>query len=594
MNPKITPEHLQRLALVYVRQSSVMQTIEHTEGKRRQYALAETAAQLGFVSVETIDDDLGRSASGLVGRPGFQRLVSLVCSGTVGAVFCLEASRLARNGRDWHHLIDLCALVGALLIDPDGVYDPRLSNDRLLLGLKGTMSEYELSLLQQRGLAARECLAKRGELRFVLPPGFCWDALGRIELDPNERVREAIALVFRKFDELGTARQVWLWAKLHGIRLPVRRQGMRGAHLEWKVAAYHTIQSLLRHPMYAGAYVFGRTEKRVRVEGDRATKSAGHKKPPDRWTVLLRSHHPGYISWEDYERHQRMMAENAHMQKRASRRSARGGSALLTGLLRCGRCGRMLHVMYRTMSRRAHRYYCRGGQVRPCVGVGGIRIDRAVSEQLLAVVAPHAVEAAVEAMQRGTAAQEDVRRALIHELEEAEYEADLAARRYETVDPGQRLVARELEARWETTLARVRQIKQKLETIEAGRAAQPQVDRARLLELARDLSEVWNAPTVSMSTKHRIVRILVEEVVLDIDEKANEILLVVHWKGGRHGESRLGRGGSGGLPAERRPSAVDVLSRLGGKWTDRELGGDPESNALPSRGRCYLEGGGRA
>jgi len=210
MNSKITPEHLNRGAVVYVRQSTITQVMEHTESQRRQYALVEAARAAGFASIETIDDDLGRSGSGLMDRPGFQKLVAQVCAGAIGAVYCLEASRLARNGRDWHHLIDLCALVGTLVVDGDGVYDPRLVNDRLLLGLKGTMSEYELSLLRQRGLAARDSKAKRGELRFTLLPGYCWGETGRIEMDPDERVVSAIRMVFVKFRELGSARQVLL------------------------------------------------------------------------------------------------------------------------------------------------------------------------------------------------------------------------------------------------------------------------------------------------------------------------------------------------------------------------------------------------
>jgi DNA invertase Pin-like site-specific DNA recombinase len=237
MNPKITPEHLRRGAIVYVRQSTIGQVMEHTESKRRQYALADSARELGFASVSVIDDDLGRSGSGLVERPGFQKLVAAVCGGAVGSIFCLEASRLARNGRDWHHLIDLCALVNTLVIDGDGIYDPRLINDRLLLGLKGTMSEYELSLLRQRGLAARDAKARRGELRFALPPGYCWDELGRIEIDPDERVSEAIRLLFRKFQELGSARQVFLWARETKVKLPVLRQSPTGSGIEWREPA---------------------------------------------------------------------------------------------------------------------------------------------------------------------------------------------------------------------------------------------------------------------------------------------------------------------------------------------------------------------
>src|ERR1700675_2028371 len=224
MHSKITPEHLDRGAVVYVRQSTMGQVAEHTESQRRQYALAESARALGFASVTVIDDDLGRSGSGLVERPGFQKLVASVCSGVTGAVFCIEASRLARNGRDWHHLIDLCALAGALVIDPDGAYDPRLVNDRLLLGLKGTMSEYELSLLRQRGIAARDSKAKRGEYRFMLPPGFCWSKTGKVEIDPDEHVVEMVRLVFAKFRELGSARQVFLWLRSADLKMPVVRR----------------------------------------------------------------------------------------------------------------------------------------------------------------------------------------------------------------------------------------------------------------------------------------------------------------------------------------------------------------------------------
>jgi DNA invertase Pin-like site-specific DNA recombinase len=224
MNPKITPDHLSRGAVVYVRQSTMGQVAENTESQRRQYALAESARTIGFASVTVIDEDLGRSGSGLIERPGFQKLVASVCAGSIGAVFCIEASRLARNGRDWHHLIDLCALVGTLVIDPDGTYDPRLVNDRLLLGLKGTMSEYELSLLRQRGLAARDSKARRGELRFALPPGYCWNEVGQIEIDPDERISSAIRLILNKFRELGSARQVMLWAQDAALKLPVTRQ----------------------------------------------------------------------------------------------------------------------------------------------------------------------------------------------------------------------------------------------------------------------------------------------------------------------------------------------------------------------------------
>lgn len=575
MNSKITPEHLSRGAAVYVRQSSMAQVIEHTESKRRQYGLAESANSMGFASVATIDDDLGRSGSGTVDRPGFQKLVALVCSGSIGAVFCIEASRLARNGRDWHHLIDLCALVGTLIVDPDGVYDPRLVNDRLLLGLKGSMSEYELSLLRQRSQAARDSKAKRGELRFSLPPGYCWNELGKIDIDPDERIRETVQLVFRKFRELGSVRQVFLWIRQSAINLPVVRPGPAGHRVEWQTPAYHNLLPLLQHPIYAGAYVFGRRTQRILVVDGRARKTEGHLKPIEGWNVLLRNHHAGYISWEEFEDNQKMLAENAHMLGRTSRKSARGGRALLTGLMRCGRCGRMMRVFYGSKAGAAHRYQCVGDRAHIggslCVGIGGARVDRAAAARILEAVSPLAVEAAIQAEERLTAADRDVRQALTRELEEARYDASLAARRYEAVDPAKRLVARELEARWNAALERVAELERRLDHLQSATTSRPQIDRAGLMELVHDLPAAWNAPTTSPRARQRLTRILIEEVVIDLDDTSHEAVVLIHWSGGRHTELRVARRREGGYPEGQYPSPVEVIRKLGGQWPDREL-----------------------
>jgi len=329
MSSKITAEHRSRAAVVYVRQSTMAQVMSNLESQRRQYDLARAAEAGGFASVTVIDQDLGRSGSGIMERPGFERLVAMVCSGDVGAVYCIEASRLARNGRDWHHLIDLCALAGALVIDPDGVYDPRLVNDRLLLGLKGTMSEYELSLLRQRGIAARDSKARRGEFRFMLPPGFCWNEAGQIEMDPDEHVVETIRLIFAKFRELGSARQVFLWLRSVDIKMPVVLRNIDVCKLTWKAPAYHSVMQVLHNPLYAGAYAFGRKGQRTRIVDGRARKVSGFDKPRDQWNVLLRDQHPAYIGWQEYEDNQKLLLENAHMKKLCARKSGRGGRAPL-------------------------------------------------------------------------------------------------------------------------------------------------------------------------------------------------------------------------------------------------------------------------
>jgi DNA invertase Pin-like site-specific DNA recombinase len=575
MSRKITADHLARGAVVYVRQSTLGQVAENRESQRRQYALASTAKDAGFASVSVIDEDLGRSGSGLVERPGFQKLVGLVCSASIGAVYCIEASRLARNGRDWHHLIDLCALVGALVIDPDGTYDPKLVNDRLLLGLKGTMSEYELSLLRQRGLAARDAKAARGELRYTLPPGYCWNEIGQIEIDPDERVAQAIRLVFAKFRELGSARQVLLWARDEAVRLPVIHQGPQGGRIDWRAPAYHTVIAILKHPIYAGAYVFGRTTQRTSMVAGRARKTEGHKKPRAAWNVLLHDHHPGYISWADFEENQKMLAENAHMKKRAARKSARGGRALLSGLVRCGRCGRMMRVFYGSGASHAHRYQCRGddahGGTGLCIGIGGVRVDRAVAAKILEAVSDHGIEAALCAAERSRQNDEMLCQAVRQDLEEARYEASLAARRYEAVDPTKRLVARELEARWNSTLERVVALEARLEGLAAEAGAGPRVDRAALMALAHDLPAAWNAASADPRTKQRITALLIQEVMIDLDDQTHEAVVTMHWTGGRHSQARIVRPRCGSGPGVHPASPVEVVRKLAGQWPDGQL-----------------------
>lgn len=589
MNSKITPDHLGRGTIVYVRQSTMSQVVGNTESQKRQYALVEQARAAGFVSVTVIDDDLGRSGSGLVERPGFQRLVTAVCAGSVGAVLCLEASRLARNGRDWHHLVDLCALAGTLVIDPDGVYDSRLVNDRLLLGLKGTMSEYELSLLRQRGLEARDSKARRGELRFTLPPGYCWTEAGRIEIDPDERVSGAIRMVLGKFRELGSARQVFLWSRQEQLMLPVVQRNLSTCKILWRAPAYHSVMQILRNPIYAGAYAFGRTGNRTTAVDGRARKTSGHHRAMTDWGALLHDHHDGYITWREFEDNQRLLQENAHMQKRASRKAARGGRALLTGLVRCGHCGRMMRVFYGMRSGHAHRYQCRGDDAHVgaglCIGIGGVRIDRAVVAQMLEAVSGRAVEAALLAADQMAKADDDVRQALERDLEGARYEASLAARRYDLVDPAKRHVVRELEARWNTALERVAQIERRLADLNAQAAARPRIDREALMRLAHDLPTAWNAPTTDARTRQRLTHILVHEVVIDLDDAANEAVVLIHWVGGCHTEVRVPRVKTGRYPADRRPSPVEVMRKLGGQWPDRELA------VTMNRMRCKTEDG---
>jgi DNA invertase Pin-like site-specific DNA recombinase len=543
MNSKITQDHLGRRAIIYVRQSTSSQVISNHESQKRQYALKHSAGALGFRNVEVIDEDLGRSGSGTVERPGFQRLVGAVCAEEVGAIFCIEASRLARNGRDWHLLIDLCALLGTLVIDLDGVYDPKLINDRLLLGIKGTMSEFELHLLRQRSREALDAKAKRGELEIGLPVGFCW-ADGLVDLDPDRRVQEVIRMVFQKFQEFRSVRQSLLWFLDEALFLPVRNRALHGSEVHWRIAVYHRLHSILTSPVYAGAYSYGRTESRTQVIDGTPRKTEGHRKSRDRWSVLIRDHHPGYLSWDQYEENQRILADNAHVKKDSGRKSGRGGKALLVGLLRCRRCGRRLRVRYSGTDGEQHRYTCKGDELRGdrafCLAIGGIRTDRAVGLEILKAVEPHAIE------------------------------ATLAERRYERCDPDNRLVADELEARWNAALERVTELEQALAgaTLVSSTAEGP--DRESLLALAANLPAVWNAPSTEASMKQRIAAILIQEVVVDVDEEADESALVIHWSGGRHSDLRLPRRSTGRQPRTDL-EAVEVVQRMAGRWPDKEI-----------------------
>lgn len=574
MNSKLTNDRLNRRGIVYLRQSSPQQVFHNQESQRRQYGLADEARELGFRDVLVIDEDLGRTGSGLVERPGFQRLVAEVCTGEVGAVFCIEASRLARNGRDWHHLVWMCGLVGAVLVDFDGVYDPNLVNDRLLLGMKGEMAAFELSLLRQRSLEAMRQKARRGELQFCLPVGLCWTKNGKIEMDPDRRIQESLHLVFNKMTELGSARQVLLWFRREKITLPAFYREQREYRLVWKLPTYHNILEILTNPLYAGAYAYGKTETRTRIVEGQAHKTDGHNKPPSEWIALIQDHHAGYIPWEQYERNQAMIAANAYMKSCTGPKAGRGGRALLAGLLRCRRCGRMLHVAYKGRNLQG-RYRCDSAQLNYgedwCISFGGLRPDEAVAQEVLEAIGGNAVEAALEAAEQMRQQREVRRRAAERELEQARYEARLAERRYEAVDPEQRLVAAELEARWNAALQKVRDLERNLQTVESDPHSVAIPSKELLLSLAQDLPAVWNAPSTDMRLKQRIVRILIREIVADIDEEKHEIVLLLHWAGGRHSELRIKKNADGRHRRCTSLEAVEVARRMAGQFSDEQI-----------------------
>ncbi|MFQ5792014.1 MAG: recombinase family protein, partial [Acidobacteriota bacterium] len=357
MSEKLTTHHLERRAIVYVRQSSHQQLLHNTEGRRLQYEMEKRVRDLGWQETEVIDEDLGRSATTTAGRSGFQRMVAEVCLGKVGAVAAFEVSRFARNNRDWHQLIEMCGMVDTLLIDHEAIYDLRRPNDRLLLGLKGSMSEYELDLLRQRSLEARWAKARRGELVIQAPVGFRKTADQRLEKDPDLRVQHAIELIFTKFFELGSARQAAMWFIEHGVELPAKRWEATGWETRWRRPAFRNVISVLKEPTYAGAYAYGRTTSRMEVVDGIRHKTAV-RKPLEEWTVLIREHHDGYISWEEFKRVQKMLEDNVSDFRSRGPGAPKRGPALLAGLLRCRRCGRKLLVAYSGKNASVPRYQC--------------------------------------------------------------------------------------------------------------------------------------------------------------------------------------------------------------------------------------------
>ena len=577
---KLSASHLRRTAFVYVRQSSQAQVERNVESTDRQYGLVERAVELGFAreQVEVIDEDLGISGSGLSDRSGFARLAAEVALGHAGLVLGLEVSRLARNSADWYRLLDLCGVTDTLIGDSDGLYHPGSFNDRLLLGLKGTMSEAELHVLRARLEGGIRNKAKRGELRRGLPVGFVWgEGDGEVLLDPDEAISGAIAVIFERFGELGSVRQVWLWMRSERLQFPMRR--FQGAEVEWVTPTYHQVHSVLGNPVYAGAYVYGKTRRERYVDEHGQPRKRIRRLPQADWEVLIWEHHLGFIDKATFEANRERIARNTRPRAHEPGGAVREGQALLQGIAVCARCGRKLKVHYQ--GRRGHQspaYHCPSSILVEnrghwCLRIGGTRIDQAVAGALLAALTPAGVKAALRAAE---ALEQDHDAALAQwrlQVERAEYEAERAERRYRAVEPEHRLVARGLEREWEQTLSALAAAQAELELRKRQRPRTlTDAEREQLLALGTDLGRVWSAPTTTDRERKQLLRALIEEVIIDANREERRATLTIRWRGGAITELAVA------LPRPQPAIRTDedtiaLLERLAAHYPDAQIAG---------------------
>ncbi len=569
----VTDAHRRRRAVVYVRQSTLERVERNTESGARQYALRQRAVELGWpaAAVAVVDEDTGRSASSAEGRLGFKELVAEVGLGNVGLVLALEVSRLARSSADWHQLLDLCALTATLIVDQDGVHSPADFNDRLLLGLKGTMSEAELHLIRSRLDGGLRNKAERGELRLALPVGLDRDEDGRIVRCPDEQVRHAIERVFCLWRRLGSAHQVVMELIAEGQKLPRRSVGQRRIH--WARPSYGAVHDFLTNPAYAGAFVFVRRRREKRLDPDGRVRVRDVEVPLEQWSVCLPEHHPGYVGWDEYLATRERLRANVRPRGEGGG-AAREGAALLQGLVRCGRCGRRMQVGYAGTGGKVRRYACvRGRDLhatgKACQSLGGLRLDKAVVAAFLEAVTPAAVAATAGAI-RALEDQHEQRLAGQRlALECAEFEADRARRQFDACEPEHRLVARTLERALEEALAAVERERSRLAALE--QAPLTKGEREAVARLARDLPRLWDAETTTDRDRKQLLRELIREVVVTVHAAERRAEVELCWEGGARSELGVrlnARGPSGGRIAE---DTLELIRRLPEHHPDRQI-----------------------
>jgi DNA invertase Pin-like site-specific DNA recombinase len=578
MPGEITRDHLSRLAYIYIRQSSQRQVEQHSSGRQVQYNLVQRAKDLGWADekIKIIDEDLGVSATGTNRRSGFEKLLSHICRGKIGAIFFLYASRLARNGKDWHTVLNLCSLFNVLIIDRSASYDPRLPNDRLWLGMQGSFSEYEVSQMQLRAREAILQKASKGELFTLLPAGLVVTEDGRhVELDPDQRIQQAIGGVFARFDQLRSVRQLTIEYQKNQLELPVRNI-RNGFQLQWRIPAYHTVYRILTNPLYAGIYRYPRTKTITRIKDGNIVKTSGHKLAKDDKVVLIHDLFPAYITKEQYYRNQQIIADNATMKSSTSSGAPREGKSILSGLLFCGHCSRKLWVRYPASD--SYPYYFCAGEVNAdirngCISFGGRYLDLLVVNEMMNVVQPQAVEVAMRAEHKLHQQTQQQSEARCYALAQARYEADRIERQLNQVDPANHLVFNTLTQRWQQALEQVDDLYHQYQQFESQHQPLNEQQRQRLFELADDLTKVWYHPQADAKIKKRIIRLLIKQVwVKLINDKT--IKATIHWHGGVHTEyefQRRHRRATVNKPSALPLSIQELIGKLARVCDDKQI-----------------------
>jgi DNA invertase Pin-like site-specific DNA recombinase len=568
MYQKVQPYHLNKIAYLYLRQSTPQQLIDHQESLRVQLRLKDKLEELGFGDrIEVVDSDLGKSAAGYMERNGFNYIMTNVCHERAGAVASWEASRLARSHFEWQKLIRFCKVSWTLVIDESGIYDPTNLDDMAMLGIKAALSEYELNLLVKRAQAGILEKASRGELYRVVPTGYYLTGDNKLEMDPNERIRETIQLVFDKFDQEGSARQVLLWFLDNHIEFPkVSSQG-GNRQMIWEPPGYSTIYGVLTNPIYAGAYVYGRTKTKTMIRNNQLVKTSGHPVAPQDWTECQLDHHEGYISWERFVNNRQRLGENAGRNSACCKGAARMGSSLLAGLIHCGHCGRRLAVKYSGRQGKSVRYVCPGAQSRgqalgQCFSISANKLERAVVREVLQTIQPAGITAALEAEQQLSTTKSDRQRWLQLELEQARYEADRRERQFNAVEPENRLVIRELQALWDQALNKVERLEQDLKREQENHRPIDESQRQQLYWLATDLVRLWELPSTDDRTKTRIIRTVIEDIVAKSSDDGEWHSVAIHWVGGIHSEIRVKKNKRGDNGRATSQQAVALIKQL--------------------------------